>query len=96
MPAPTDVNTIEREREPDGSYGLNASELPKDKWTNVIGINGPERPDFSPEELHCLQGYEKSPSGECVGRLKEMSIIKGYYNTTTFLIFIITGLYLGS
>ncbi|XP_013148849.1 PREDICTED: fibulin-1 [Papilio polytes] len=66
VPAPTNVDTIEKEKEPDGSYGLNTNDLPKDKWTNVIGTYKPDQPDFSLENLHCLNGFEKSPSGECV------------------------------
>ncbi|CAG5037639.1 unnamed protein product [Parnassius apollo] len=66
VPNPTNVVTIEKEKEADGSYGLNASEIPKDKWSNVIGVNKPETSDFNPEELHCLNGFERSPSGDCI------------------------------
>lgn len=78
VPAPTNVDTIEKEKEPDGSYGLNTNDLPKDKWTNVIGTYKPDQPDFSLESLHCLNGFEKSPSGECVGEFYLKTFYHGH------------------
>ncbi|XP_061724505.1 fibrillin-1-like isoform X2 [Cydia pomonella] len=64
---PTTPEVVEKEKNPDGGVELDTSEIPKDKWTNVIGKdkdNGPD--DFDPNELHCLNGYEKNAAGDCV------------------------------
>ncbi|XP_072945885.1 uncharacterized protein [Epargyreus clarus] len=69
VPTPTDTHTVERDRNPDGSYDINTRDIPKDRWTNVIGRETPETPEngeFDLKYLHCLNGYEKNAKGECV------------------------------
>lgn len=58
---------IEAERRFDGSYGINTSDIPKETWSVVTGKDKPED-DFDPNELHCLDGYERNDRGYCVGK----------------------------
>ncbi|XP_038219237.1 latent-transforming growth factor beta-binding protein 4-like isoform X2 [Zerene cesonia] len=60
----TDINTIERDRAPDGSYAIDTGDIPKDKWTNVIEKES--EPEFDPSLVHCLNGFERNERGECV------------------------------
>nr|XP_026486783.1 latent-transforming growth factor beta-binding protein 4-like isoform X1 [Vanessa tameamea] len=59
-----DPVTIERDRQPDGSYSVNTSDIPKETWTVVTGKESTD--DFDPNQLHCLNGYERNERGECV------------------------------
>ncbi|XP_028025641.1 latent-transforming growth factor beta-binding protein 4-like isoform X1 [Bombyx mandarina] len=66
---PKDPITIEKEREDDGGIELDTNTIPKETWTNVIGRDKPEATDtpaFDPNEVHCLNGYEKDFFGNCV------------------------------
>lgn len=69
--APTDVYTIERDRSPDGTYDISAGDIPKDKWTNVVGRD-PVDPEFDPILVNCLNGFERNDRGECVGKFDIM------------------------
>ncbi|CAG9796150.1 unnamed protein product [Diatraea saccharalis] len=57
---------LETDKNPDGSYGLNTSDVPKNTWTNVVGRDKPEEPDFDINNLHCLYGLERDAQGNCV------------------------------
>ncbi|XP_050356996.1 fibulin-2-like isoform X2 [Nymphalis io] len=59
-----DPVTIEKEKQPDGSYSVNTSDIPKETWTVVTGKESTD--DFDPNRLHCLNGYERNERGECV------------------------------
>ncbi|CAF4923814.1 unnamed protein product [Pieris macdunnoughi] len=63
--APTDINTIERDRTPEGAYDIDTGNIPKDKWTNVIGKD-PVESEFDPILIHCLNGFERNERGECI------------------------------
>ncbi|RVE53502.1 hypothetical protein evm_001872 [Chilo suppressalis] len=63
---PGNPEVLEKDKNPDGSYGLNTSDVPKDTWTNVIGRDKPEEPDFDINNLHCLYGLERDAQGNCV------------------------------
>ncbi|XP_049881665.1 fibulin-1-like isoform X2 [Pectinophora gossypiella] len=68
---PEDPVTVEKEKDPEGTYDIDTSDIPKDRWTNVIGRDRTEKPnradpDFDPNQLHCLNGYERNAHGECV------------------------------
>lgn len=64
---PKHTTTIERERNPDGSYDIDTSNIPKDRWTNVIGKETPD--DYDANRLFCSNGYESNERGQCVGEL---------------------------
>ncbi|XP_045456482.1 fibulin-1-like [Melitaea cinxia] len=62
--SPRNPVTIERDRQPDGSYSLNTSDIPKETWAVVTGKDKTD--EFDPTQLHCLNGYERNERGECV------------------------------
>ncbi|XP_050685092.1 latent-transforming growth factor beta-binding protein 4-like isoform X2 [Leptidea sinapis] len=62
---PTDINTVETDKAPDGSYSVDTGDIPKDRWINVIGRD-PEGPKFDPNDHGCLPGYERNERFECV------------------------------
>lgn len=70
VPAPTDPVTIEKEKEDRGVFSINTDKIPKNRWTNVIGRDRPVVPEegslFDPNQVHCLNGYEKDAEGNCV------------------------------
>lgn len=63
---PRDPFVVTAERQPDGGYGINTSDIPKDTWSVLSEKDKPED-DFNPNDLHCLDGYERNDRGECVG-----------------------------
>lgn len=65
---PRNPVTIERDRQPDGSYSLNTSDIPKETWAVVTGKDKTD--DFDPTQLHCLNGYERNERGECAGKIR--------------------------
>lgn len=61
---------VEKDKDEDGSYGINTDDIPKNTWTNVVGKEKPEPdPDFDVNNLHCLNGFERDAYGNCVGEL---------------------------
>lgn len=66
IPRPENPNVIEKEKDANGSYSLDTEDIPKDRWTNVIGSDPMNNPEFDVVNLHCLNGYEKNERGECV------------------------------
>ncbi|XP_026317325.1 uncharacterized protein LOC113228275 [Hyposmocoma kahamanoa] len=44
---PKDPFVVEKEKDPEGSVAINTAEIPKDTWTNVIGID--RKPENRPE-----------------------------------------------
>ena len=63
---PRDPFVVTAEKQPDGSYGVNTSAIPKDTWSILSEKDKPES-EFNPNDLHCLDGYERNDRGECVG-----------------------------
>ncbi|KAL0859545.1 hypothetical protein ABMA27_010689 [Loxostege sticticalis] len=66
VPAPEDPVVIEKDKDKDGSYDINTSDIPKNRWTTVTGREKPTEPDFDVNNLHCLNGFERDAYGNCV------------------------------